>query len=346
MVVDGVMKKIEMKNKIKEIVSFLTDGVVEINNQVFKGHPCFYLLHSKEDFANKLDEIIADKKKFNEFDLCYYLNYMFKYMLHPYDSHTGAFIKKDKFLPLKIKIIDGNVYIIDCNENLNCFKGQIIKQINGINIEIIISELEKIISYYSKNYLNLMLEKYLVRVNILKSLPSLDITNLLIISTNNGKIEFDLNNLELYVDKVKKENYNLEVKEDIAIITYNLCQDEEKMCKLIHSLEKMKNIKGYIVDLRGNRGGNSFINGYLVRFLKGKEIITLSDEKVFSSGRMCLIDLKNIGSKIIGTPPATTISSFGNCMMRKTFDNIVVGGSATYWYYDENLKCHGIFLWP
>ena len=60
---------------------------------------------------------------------------------------------------------------------------------------------------------------------------------------------------------------------------------------------------------------------------------------------MCLIDLKNIGARIIGSNPGTPISCFGNCVMQQNFDdmNLRVNGSATYWYYDNNLKCHGIY---
>lgn len=311
------MSRKDLINKINEIIEFLTNGVVKTNNQEFSGHPCFYLIHSKDEFDNKLEEIIANKPKFNSFDLFYYLNYMFKYMLHPYDSHTQAYFIDKKFLPLKIRIISGKPYIVDCNENLNQVKGNEIKKINEVEINTIISELKGIICYSTKEYLKITLEEYLTNINILQALPSIKLSNSIVINTNNGDIKFDLNKLDKYQDKSKKENYNLDIIDDIAIITYNSCKDEEKMKSLIHKLESISNITKYIVDLRGNRGGNSSINKYLINFLNGKEVITLSDERVFSSARMCLMDLKKIGSRIIGTSPGTAINCFGNCVMQK-----------------------------
>lgn len=339
------MNKEELINKIDEIIEFLTNGTVKRNNYVFNGHPCFYLLHSKQEFEGKLKEIIADKKEYSRFDLYYYLSYMFKYMLYPYDCHTKVQFTDKKFLPLKIRFIDDVPYIVDCNQELNKYKGNEIKGINGVSINTVISELEKIICYSSKAHLKIILEDYLTNINILKSLPSLEIADSVVINTDKDEVKFDLNNLDVYKDMSRKENYNLEVIKNIAIITYNSCKDECQMKNLIHKLKAMSDINKYVVDLRGNGGGDSSINKYLVKFLKDKKVITLCDERVFSSARMCLIDLKNLGSKIIGTAPGTSINCFGNCVMQKEINdmNLIIFGSATYWYYDENLQRHGIY---
>ena len=66
----------------------------------------------------------------------------------------------------------------------------------------------------------------------------------------------------------------------------------------------------------------------------------------FFDGKPYIVDsVKNIGARIIGTDPGTTISCFGNCVMQQKLENmnLKVMGSATYWYYDENLQCHGIY---
>lgn len=123
--------------------------------------------------------------------------------------------------------------------------------------------------------------------------------------------------MEKYEDKSRKQNYNLEIIDNTAIITYNSCKEEEKMIELIDKLNNINNIENYIVDLRGNGGGNSSINKHLVNYLKGKNIVVLCDERVFSSAKMCLIDLKNLGAKIIGSNPGTPISCFGICVMQK-----------------------------
>ncbi len=338
------MNKEELINKIIDIVNFITNGKVKMFNQTFNGHPCFYLLHTKEELKQKLDSILKEKK-YDNYDLYYYTNYMFKYMLNKYDSHTKIKFINDKYLPIKIKIFNKIPYIVDCNNEYKKYKGAKIIKINDINIDIINKELEKIICYPSDNYLKIELEKYLSDVNVLKSLPSVNISNIIKLKTNKGEIIFDLDNLSEYKDINIKENYSLEIINKTALITYNSCRDEEKMIDLINKLSNMNKIDNYIIDIRGNGGGNSKVNKPLEKFLKNKKTIVLCDEKVFSSAIMILITLKNQGAIIIGTPPATSINYFGNCAMQKELKNmnLKVMGSATYWYYDENLKLHGYY---
>ena len=338
------MNKEELITKINDIVKFLTDGKIKLFNQTFNGHPCFYLVHSKDEFDQKLNSILKEKL-YDEYDLYYYTNYMFKYMLDKYDSHTKIHFISDKYLPIKIRIFNKIPYIVDCNNDYKKYKGTKILKINDVNIDRIIKELEKIICYPSNNYLKIELEKYLSNVNVLNSLPSVNILNKIKITTDKGEIIFDLNHLSEYRDKEIKSNYNLEIINNVAIITYNSCRDEEKMIELIKKLSSMENIENYIIDIRGNGGGNSKVNKPLEKFLKDKKKVVLCDERVFSSARMFLITLKNQGARIIGTPPATSINCFGNCAMQKELKqfNLKVIGSATYWYYDENLKLHGFY---
>lgn len=338
------MNKEELIIKINDIVTFITDGRVKLFNQTFNGHPNFYITHTKEQFDKKLDSILKEKS-YDEYDLYYYTNYMFKYMLNKYDSHTKICFINDKYLPIKIRFFNKAPYIVDCDNDYKKYKGTKILKINDVNIERIISELEKIICYSSDNYLKIELEKHLSNVNILNSLPSVNISNKINITTNKGEITYDLNHLNEYKDKEIKPNYNLEIINKTAVITYNSCRDEEKMNNLIKKLSKMNNIDNYIIDIRGNGGGNSKVNKPLEKFLKDKKTIVLCDERVFSSARMFLITLKNQGAIIIGTPPATSINCFGNCAMQKELKqmNLKIMGSATYWYYDENFKLHGYY---
>ena len=338
------MSKEELIIKINNIVDFIINGKVKMFNQTFNGHPSFYLIHSKDEFNQKLDSILKEKT-YDEYDLYYYTNYMFKYMLDKYDSHTKVHFINDKYLPIKIRIFNKTPYIVDCDNDNKKYKGTKILKINEANIDIIIKELEKIICYPSDNYLKIELEKYLSDVNVLKTLPCMNISNIIKLTTNKGEIIFDLDNLSEYKEKNIKENYRLEVFNKTAVITYNSCRDEEKMIDLVKKLSNMNKIENYIIDIRGNGGGNSKVNKPLEKFLKGKKTIVLCDERVFSSARMLLISLKNQGARIIGTPPATSINCFGNCAMQKEVKqmNLKIMGSATYWYYDENLKLHGYY---
>lgn len=344
------MTKEALIKRINDIVEYITNGSVEYD-RIYNGHPAFYILHTKEEFDKELQSVIENKEIYDRYDLYYYTNYMFKYMLNQYDSHTQMFFTDSEYLPIKIRFIyDENTekhipYIVDGAESLIKYKGSKILKINDIDIKEVINQLEKIICYACYDYLKIILEYQLINSNILNSLPIMKKSNFIKITTDKGDITFNIENLEIYKDKTKKKNYTLEVVDKTAIITYRSCRDENLMKELVNKLSDMKDIENYIVDIRGNGGGNSSINTHLVNFLNGKNVVVLCDERVFSSARMCMIDFKNNGAKIIGTNSATPISCFGNCVMQLEYkeENLRVMGSATYWYYDKDLKCYGIY---
>ncbi len=339
------MTKDKLISIINETVDYLTNGSYKREDRVYNGHPAFYIKHSKEEFEKELNAIIEDKESYDRYDLYYYANRMFKYMLNEYDSHTQMLFNDYSFLPLKIRIIDNIPYVAGTSAKNSKFKGSRILKVNDIDVNTIISELEKIICYGSPSYLKVELEYRLHNANILRSLPIINSTAPIKITTDKGEIIFEENMSEEYYDETIKHNYNLEIYDNTAVITYNSCRNEDKMIELVEKLKNQNEIDNYIVDLRGNGGGNSSINRHLVEFLNGKNIIVLCDERVFSSARMCAIDLKRIGAKLIGTDPGTPISCFGNNVMNKTFDDLGLRatGSATYWYYDEDYNCYGVY---
>ena len=166
------MTKEELINNINDLVEFAINGRTICDNITFKGHPGFYLLHSKEEFDNRLKSIIIDKDTYNKYDFYYYVNYMFKYMLNQFDSHTKIDFIEQVFMPIIIKIVDDIPYII---KGVNVEPGSILKRINGVDIEVIFKELSNIISSPSKSFLNNELEVNLRKVKVLKSLPCLNI---------------------------------------------------------------------------------------------------------------------------------------------------------------------------
>ena len=194
-----------------------------------------------------------------------------------------------------------------------------------------------------------MLTSDIKQLYILRSLPS--------INNNTDKITYQINcdgkvidvsfkKTERYdkLESTVKENYTYEKVDDILIIHYNSCKDIEKMEKLVEKLKAIENDINYcIVDIRNNSGGFSNINHILIDFLTGKSIVTLINETVFSSGRMMLVDLKKIGSYVIGTNISTSLNAFGNVPGGLEVEklDLIVKRSNTYWYYDENLRCQG-----
>ena len=335
------MNKEEFKERIKDAIDHISNGEVEKNNKILHGHPFFYLLHTKEEFEKELERNINGKETFTKYDFNYILNHMIKYELNQYDSHTHAFFYDSKLIPIQFKIIDNKVYIV--NSLYKDYIGMEVKTINGVDINQIIKELDYIICYASKDYFNIRAEFELKNVAVLKSLPSIGDVDKIIYSGEHSSLTIDINNIEKMNVKRTIQNYDIDIVDDTLILRYLSCSDEEKMIETIETIKNTEGINHYIVNLRGNGGGNSSINSHLVEFLKGKDTYVLSDEKVFSSARMCLADLKRNGALVLGKRPGTTISCFGNLGAKKEYEDIkmIVYGSVNYWYYDEELNCHG-----
>ncbi len=273
-------------------------------------------------------------------------------MLGKYDSHTGVSFLNNVFLPLDFKIENDKVYVINQSMDLENLIGGVVIAINGIDINKILEELETIISYSTLEFLKSKQTFYLRDLPVLKSLPSID-SNIDVISFKikvNGKdklIEFSTNDIQSCIIKNKVKNYSYEVYDNCIVVHYTRCVDDDNEMKLL--IEKLKviseekQINNYVIDLRGNTGGDSQIIKPLLEYLRDKNIVVLVNEEVFSSARMAYVDLKRIGAYSIGTDISTSLNCFGNVPGALKLDELglIVKRSSTYWYYDEKFDCKG-----
>ena len=122
-------------------------------------------------------------------------------------------------------------------------------------------------------------------------------------------------------------------------IIYSCCREdyEGQMLEFVQKISNeadINNVTKFIVDIRGNTGGNSNIIKPLIKYLDGKQVITLVDKYVFSSGRFAIVDLKRICSIFVGTNIGTTLNCFGN-VSRNEIDAYLLPISYKYFYYDE-----------
>ena len=114
------------------------------------------------------------------------------------------------------------------------------------------------------------------------------------------------------------DNATFEIKNNCLIYHHSSCQSsyKDKIAEAVASLYQLdiSNIDTIIVDLRGNTGGNSAFNDALMAFLKQshKNLICLTDYRVFSAGRFALRDLINLGAITIGEEISTPINCYGN----------------------------------
>ena len=339
------MNKIETKKLINKVFDYIEKENIVTEYNTFKGHPGLYFFKTKEEFNKKLD-LLLTKEEYDRYDIYYLVQSLIKFLLSKYDSHTRMWFQDNITFPIKFKIEDNKVYVINITEDLaNVIGGELVS-VNNISIKQIKKELEQIICYGTKEYLETTLSSYLIQLNILKSLPSIDnnITEVKYTIIQDGVrkdiVFVEKQTYNKYPENIK-DNCSYEIKEDILTIYYNSCKEQDKMNKLVEEISKKNNIEYYVVDIRNNSGGDSSIIEPLIDFLKDKNVVTIVNEKVFSSGLMAMIELKKIGSYIIGNNIGTPLNYFGETPDKLDLKDLglSIKRSNRYWYYDNNLNC-------
>lgn len=342
------------RGKIKEIINYIFNyidkGIDVTEYTTYKGHPALYFFHSKEEFNKKLDSLLI-KNLYDKYDLYYITQSLIKFLLGKYDSHTKIWFEDQVAFPIKFKMENNKIYIVNTIFDYEDAIGGEIISINSIPITQILKELDCIICYSTLEYFKELSTDYIRQIKILKSLPSInnDCKIFTYKANLNGKehdLVFDSDYKYKNYNEKKIINYTFEIIDNIIVIHYNSCRDRVKMNELIKDikLEKAKrNIRGYIVDLRDNNGGDSTIVEPLIEYLTGENVVTLVNGNVFSSGELAMVDLKQNGSYIIGTDIGTSKNYFGESPGRlylKEF-GLVVKKSCKYWYCDNDYNYNG-----
>lgn len=331
------MDKYKYKEELKKILSIIEEKHIDM-----------YFNISKEELNSYIEELLTKYELKDKYDLYYIANVIIKKIFDRFDSHTYLIWNDADFnLPIRLKYIEDKLYIIRTDEdNRDLLYGQILK-INNIEIEKLIEEIKNMTAYSTDGFLQIKIETILYNGVKLKSLPSIDsdthefeyevLIDNQIIKRKLTRQDKDL----LDINKMKK-NYSYTVIDEVIYIVYNSCSEdyEGQMIELVNNIKKISketNIDNFIIDLRGNMGGNADYIQPLIEFLKGKKIVTLTNNYIFSGGRWALIDLKNIGSKFIGTEIGTTLNCFGN-VSRQTISKYILPVAYKYFYYDEITK--------
>lgn len=278
-----------------------------------------------EDTLNELyNNLINSIDINNEYNFKYFMDYIIKRLSGTEDAHT---IYDSIFLiPMNFKIFDNEI-LVNYPSNLRNSK---LVSINGINIDIIINELEEIITYGTSGKRKYELEKSLFNKFALFGLPSLRDSNELVFEiekVNGQKTIRKFNKNEKYSEEelfdYNKYRYGANATyrfvDNCLIYNHSSVQAgfKEKIEQAIENLRKedLSNVDTIIIDIRGNTGGNAALNKLLMSFLeehKEKKLICLTDYRVFSGGRYALKDLINLGATTIGEEISTPMNCYGN----------------------------------
>ena len=314
------------------------DKLYQLIKMLSERHLDFFYDKSKEEIDLLIENSLQKFKLENDYDFLYISNYLIKHIIGDIDDHTKVTNPDETlFYPLKLKFINNELFIIDCPDNMQEHKYKKIEKINGIDINQIINEISESTCYLTDNWLYSMIEYKLSNNVDIKSLPSVN---------PNDDIVFNVEGCDVNISKIcepKKEkneydspiSYNVDA--DIMKIDYRICKEnyEGQISDIIKEIEnttKELNISKFIIDLRENTGGVSWLINPLIDVLKDKEIITLCDRGTFSGGFFACETMRKLGSKFVGETPGGTYNFFADCPPFK-LDKFNVYCSTKYFYY-------------
>lgn len=279
---------------------------------------------SEKQLESLYNSLISSMDITDNYTFKYFMDYIIKRLSGKSDAHT----KYDSIflIPMNFRIFADEILV----NYPNSLKNSKLISINGISIDIIISELEEIITYGTARKRKYELEKALFNKYILFGIPSL---------RNSDKLVFEIENV--YGEKIIRnftkdekyfeeelfdynkyrygENATYRFIDNCLIYNHSSVQKgfKEKIELAISNLQKenMFSIDTIIIDIRGNTGGNSALNKILMDFTKehnDKKLICLTDYRVFSGERYALRDLINLGAITIGEEISTPINCYGD----------------------------------
>lgn len=281
-------------------------------------HINLYHSVSKEAIYKQLDKICltADNMDQKEFD--YNMTKLFAMFK---DAHTSYGYKELDITDHKFLYLNKNLYILQEGKYLP------VKSINNFDTKTIIRYMSEIIEYENDAWKSAMLNSVFNKIYCYKLIGLLNDNCKLSVKTLcgqnidvNSKARINLSNKPI-IPPAKSNFYSFDLLDNILLINYNACHNDDKysMQSFILDIKNAiedKIMKGIILDLRGNSGGNDAIVRPLIKFLSETQLpcATLIGNLTFSSGAFDALDAKNqLNAVLIGQQTGGCTTLYGNC---------------------------------
>ena len=325
-----------MKEFIKEKFN---EDLLYMFDIIKKTHPNLYYVISERELNSLIDNYMKDKN-INTYEKSIY--YVMQIFNRIGDSHTKLNFYNNK-TRVKFTVIDKSIYVKEYDK-LPSLVGGKLTCINGVDINNILRELSEIIVPRTIDGIYSEIEHALSNKVLLMLLPSIEGNDRIKYTIKKDGKTYKIKENVFEVNQIKKdkEYYNYRRENNVIIINYKRCKnmDDYTFDNMVESIKQEEGIFGYIVDLRGNDGGNSSIIKPLIEFLKDKKVVTLIDKAVFSSGIIAMVDLRRIGSVLIGTNVAERVNCFGETFRGKTenYDMNFICSKKYFYLKDNEIK--------
>ncbi len=250
------------------------------------------------------------------------------------DAHTYAeWILNGNYLPLELREIDGQYYIIGSSEEYKSLLGQKLIDINGHNIVDITNKVSNLSSKENNEVLKSDLALYITSNQVLKYYE-FSSSKQLQLTTNKTTTKITVNqedevkflhplrwkDIEINDPSYVGNNiYQFRIVGDTLLFQYNKCTNknhsEEELSEFKSRLLKVTNsVKSIVVDLRENRGGNTGIMKDLFEaFPENKSVYVAMGRNTFSSAMHHLLYLRNTkNATLIGENAGEKPNRFGD----------------------------------
>ncbi|MDO4742142.1 MAG: hypothetical protein Q4A79_02090 [Candidatus Saccharibacteria bacterium] len=278
---------------------------------------------SESELKGLYNDLICSQNIVDDYSFSYLMNFIIKRLSGVLDAHTQY--NDFERIPMDFRMFDDKI-IVNYPTNL---KGATLVSVNEISTDMIIGELDDIITYGTNGKRKYETEKSFSNKKKLFGLPSLrdtDVLTMKFMATGGALITKEFKKEERYSESemlslseyLYEEPSKYRKIADKLIITHSSIQNrfKENIEKKINDLNgsDLSRINNIIVDIRGNTGGNSANNKPLMAFLEkcNKRLICLTDYRVFSGGRYALLDLIKLGATTIGSEISTPLNCYGN----------------------------------
>lgn len=334
---------------LNQILDFIDHGEIKAaNGETYDGHPCLYLLHSRDEVQAELDASLV-KDEYNRYDICYIARKLLKCCLGQYDIKTTVkLMPRDMTMPAGIKMQEGKPYIVDVSSDLKRFLGWEIATINRVPVAELLADIEEVTAYATPEWLAYKQETTLVSP-MLAALPHFKGGLGMMrygVSKGGAKDEIctsipnDYTITGFQAGHGRSKNYSYRVVDDVIVIQYSMCRDKYRMDRLIADAgrdAKQHGISKYVIDLRHNSGGNPCLTNQLLDFLNGAKLVTLTNGSIYSCGAMACAALRKLGSYTIGTDLGMSLDGFC-CSQKIAMDEVglsVIRSVGNYNHWDD-----------
>lgn len=309
-------------------------------------HICPYYFYSKPEIRQIITDYTNKTPVQNDLDFVYFFRYMLKHLVGPLDSHSMIRTRNEyERLPLQITSHNSLFTVTATSEQYTNYLNKIVTKINNIDLNRLVQESKNVISYSTNGYLELETNRLLSHYDPLRTLPSIDSETTQILYTFSDGNELKITIGESgFIDQAEPPNYQLDLDNHHLLLHYSACQEDypgqmQETIEQIKDLIPRHNVNCFILDLRGNMGGDDRIIRPLIDYLKTQPSLekqVFVDRAVQSAALFALNDMIKLGAKVFGTATGSSLNHIGNnrCLELPSgrFLTIV---ATRYFYLDE-----------